>query len=217
MEDKKTRSSAIRAGALLEGSLETFKLGCRAVKSGDHGRPKYKIPAWSLPNYRRLIKFSLRYYFGKISLLLRLKSGKGHLTADYVHGSRIDEVLTMTRSGQTYYYHMDGLGSSHRDNQFLVGQPSRIIPTTSTASPQSKFHPLAIVIDLLAGIRRRNGPLPLPQPHLFACHRPIPAKRSHRLLCHDESCLLMYSIILINWVDPLGLEAEHEKNPYAFK
>jgi hypothetical protein len=69
MEDKKTRPPAMRAGVLLEGSLETLKLGRRAVKSGDHGRPKYKTPAWSLPNYRRSIKLSLRYYFGKISLL----------------------------------------------------------------------------------------------------------------------------------------------------
>jgi RHS repeat-associated protein len=35
----------------------------------------------------------------------------GVLLAEYVHGNSTDEVLTMTRSGQTYYYHHDGLGS----------------------------------------------------------------------------------------------------------
>lgn len=31
--------------------------------------------------------------------------------ATYVYGAGIDEVLTMTRAGQTYYYFYDGLGS----------------------------------------------------------------------------------------------------------
>ncbi len=35
----------------------------------------------------------------------------GTLQADYVFGEGLDEVLTMTRSGNTYYYHTDGLGS----------------------------------------------------------------------------------------------------------
>ena len=39
------------------------------------------------------------------------RTNTGSLTADYVHGSRIDEVLTMSRGGNTYYYHHDGLGS----------------------------------------------------------------------------------------------------------
>jgi RHS repeat-associated protein len=35
----------------------------------------------------------------------------GVLLAEYVHGNSTDEVLTMERSGTTYYYHHDGLGS----------------------------------------------------------------------------------------------------------
>lgn len=35
----------------------------------------------------------------------------GNLIADYVFGDDIDEVLTMIRGGQTYYYFRDGLGS----------------------------------------------------------------------------------------------------------
>ncbi len=39
------------------------------------------------------------------------RTAAGTLAADYVYGDTIDEVLTMTRAGQTYYYHYDGLGS----------------------------------------------------------------------------------------------------------
>ncbi len=35
----------------------------------------------------------------------------GALSADYTYGDSIDEVLTMTRGGTTYFYHYDGLGS----------------------------------------------------------------------------------------------------------
>ncbi len=40
---------------------------------------------------------------------LRLRKSCAH--RDYVYGDSIDEVLTMTRGGSTYYYHYDGLGS----------------------------------------------------------------------------------------------------------
>jgi RHS repeat-associated protein len=33
------------------------------------------------------------------------------LTATYIHGPGIDEPISMTREGQTYFYHADGLGS----------------------------------------------------------------------------------------------------------
>jgi len=35
----------------------------------------------------------------------------GLLTAEYTYADSIDEVLTMDRNGNTYYYHYDGLGS----------------------------------------------------------------------------------------------------------
>jgi len=37
--------------------------------------------------------------------------GQGALTAKYIYGPGIDEPISMERSGQTYYYHFDGLGS----------------------------------------------------------------------------------------------------------
>ncbi len=37
--------------------------------------------------------------------------GTGTLSAEYINGDNIDEVLTMERGENTYYYHYDGLGS----------------------------------------------------------------------------------------------------------
>ena len=37
--------------------------------------------------------------------------GVGAITAEYTHGSGIDEPLAMRRAGQNYYYHVNGLGS----------------------------------------------------------------------------------------------------------
>ncbi len=34
-----------------------------------------------------------------------------NLIAKYIHGQRIDEVISLTKAGNTYYYHYDGLGS----------------------------------------------------------------------------------------------------------
>ncbi len=39
------------------------------------------------------------------------RTAAGALSADYAYGNSIDEVLTMTRGGTTYFYHYDGLGS----------------------------------------------------------------------------------------------------------
>jgi RHS repeat-associated protein len=37
--------------------------------------------------------------------------GSGTITAKYVYGAGIDEVVTMQRGGNTYFYHYDGLGN----------------------------------------------------------------------------------------------------------
>lgn len=37
--------------------------------------------------------------------------GAGNITAKYVYGAGIDEVVTMERGGSTYFYHYDGLGN----------------------------------------------------------------------------------------------------------
>ena len=68
------------------------------------------------------------------------RNSAGTLLADYVFGENIDEVLTMTRGGNTYYYLYDGLGSVtdltnssgmvvESYDYDVYGQPS----TTSTA------------------------------------------------------------------------------------
>ncbi|MBL8013328.1 MAG: hypothetical protein JNN05_05720 [Candidatus Omnitrophica bacterium] len=43
--------------------------------------------------------------------IIEERNSAGTLVADYVHGDQTDEPLTMTRSGTTYYYFTDGLGS----------------------------------------------------------------------------------------------------------
>ncbi|MBI3572573.1 MAG: RHS repeat-associated core domain-containing protein [Candidatus Kerfeldbacteria bacterium] len=43
--------------------------------------------------------------------IIKEYDGTGALLATYTHGPGIDEPLSMTRAGQTYYYHADGLGS----------------------------------------------------------------------------------------------------------
>ncbi|MBI3572575.1 MAG: RHS repeat protein [Candidatus Kerfeldbacteria bacterium] len=42
--------------------------------------------------------------------ILKEYDGAGALLATYTHGPGIDEPVSMTRGGQTYYYHADGLG-----------------------------------------------------------------------------------------------------------
>jgi RHS repeat-associated protein len=43
--------------------------------------------------------------------IIKEYDGTGTLLASYVHGPGIDEPISMTRGGQTFYYHADGLGS----------------------------------------------------------------------------------------------------------
>jgi YD repeat-containing protein len=42
--------------------------------------------------------------------IIKEYDGSGTLLATYVHGPGIDQPVSMTRGGQTYYYHADGLG-----------------------------------------------------------------------------------------------------------
>ena len=51
------------------------------------------------------------YFVSDFDEEIEERNSAGALLADYVYGDYLDEVLTMTRGGQTYYYHYDGLGS----------------------------------------------------------------------------------------------------------
>src|SRR4029077_11645533 len=51
-----------------------------------------------------------RYYYDD-ARIIEEQDGFGAVRATYVYGDYIDEVLTMTRAGQTYYYHQNALWS----------------------------------------------------------------------------------------------------------
>jgi RHS repeat-associated protein len=51
------------------------------------------------------------YYVYDGDDIIEERSSAGALNADWVHGDNIDEPLTMTRAGTTYYYFTDALGS----------------------------------------------------------------------------------------------------------
>jgi len=53
---------------------------------------------------------TIRYIYDGDQVIMET-DGTGTITATYAYGTGIDEVLTMTRGGSTYYYHLDGLGS----------------------------------------------------------------------------------------------------------
>ena len=51
------------------------------------------------------------YYVYDGDQIIEERSGTATVVADYTYGPWTDEALTMTRAGQTYYYHYDALGS----------------------------------------------------------------------------------------------------------
>jgi RHS repeat-associated protein len=51
------------------------------------------------------------YYVYDGDDIVEERNSAGALNADWVHGDQIDEPLTMTRGGTTYYYFTDALGS----------------------------------------------------------------------------------------------------------
>ena len=52
-------------------------------------------------------------FFYDGSRIIEQRDGGGNLVATYTYGNYVDELLTMDRSGQTYYYHQNALWSPH--------------------------------------------------------------------------------------------------------
>ena len=52
-----------------------------------------------------------RYIYDNEDILLEL-DGSNNITARYTHGPGIDEPLILEKSGQSFFYHADGLGSN---------------------------------------------------------------------------------------------------------
>ena len=55
--------------------------------------------------------FDTTLYFHDASRVIEEQNGIGATQATYVYGNDVDEVLTMDRGGQTFYYHQNALGS----------------------------------------------------------------------------------------------------------
>ncbi len=51
-----------------------------------------------------------RYYYS-LDNIIEERDGNGSVLATYVYGNATDEILSMRRNGQDYYYHQDGQGS----------------------------------------------------------------------------------------------------------
>jgi RHS repeat-associated protein len=64
---------------------------------------------------RRILKVagadSTFYNYSQLRVIEERGASGGPVTASYVYGADLDEVLSMQRGGQTYYYHHNALGS----------------------------------------------------------------------------------------------------------
>ncbi len=64
---------------------------------------------------RRILKVagpdSTFYEYAQLRIIEERNTTSGPVTASFVYGADLDEVLTMQRGGQTYFYHQNALGS----------------------------------------------------------------------------------------------------------
>jgi RHS repeat-associated protein len=82
------------ADSSIVGEYRYDALGRRVVKVASAGSP-----------------FATTVYLYDIDRVIEERDSGGVTKATYVYGNAVDEVLTMDRGGQTYYYHENALGS----------------------------------------------------------------------------------------------------------
>lgn len=100
-------------GNLLSDGTNTYAYDFenRLVSANGGATAKYFYDALG----RRILKVagpdSTFYDYSQLRMIEEYNTTSGPVTASFVYGADLDEVLTMQRGGQTYFYHHNALGS----------------------------------------------------------------------------------------------------------
>lgn len=100
-------------GNLLSDGAQTYQYDYenRLVSVGSGAVGKYFYDALG----RRVLKVvgpdSTFFFYAQLRVIEERASSSGAVAATYTYGSGLDEVLTMERGGQRYFYHTNALGS----------------------------------------------------------------------------------------------------------
>ncbi|MBI4653414.1 MAG: RHS repeat-associated core domain-containing protein [Nitrospirae bacterium] len=128
----------------------------------------------------------------------------GAITAEYTHGTGIDEPLAMRKAGQNYYYHVNGLGSvtALTDSSKAVVQSyvydsfEQIISQTGTITNPYTF--TGREYDSETGMYYYRARYYSPELQRFTSEDPIG-------LAGGVNLYVYVGNNPVNWVDPLGL------------
>ncbi len=146
-------------------------------------------------------------YDGEDIALEYVDDGSTTTTTHYVHGPGIDEPLAMVRSGQSYYYHTDGLGSivAISDNNRAIVQRYKYesfgLPTASNPTFENPYTYTSREYDKEIGlIYERNRYADL-MGGRYISKDPI------GFVGGDANLYRRVGNDPVNWIDPWGLSA----------
>jgi len=96
--ENRLTSVTLNSDSTVVGQYQYDAFGRRVQKIADAGGPPTPTPTTT-------------QYFYDGNRIIEEQNGAFVTQATYVYGNDLDEVLTMDRGGQTYYYHQNALGS----------------------------------------------------------------------------------------------------------